>query len=340
MNQIEVSAKKVEDAINEGLRLLDTTIDNVTIEILSQGGLFKKAKVKMTVNEPLPSEKNNASKVEEKPQINKNPSQRDPRPVAPTEKVAPETVAESGKNKNPQPQNQKEQGSSFTKSVKNEEKQVKEPANKPAPSSSEGPRQPKREEKPLKTDEKAVKVPEEAEMKKAEDGNARENEASEDMESEEITITPETVSCADEFLKSLFEKMGYDVTVNISTENGLYIDLISPEVNLIGYRGETLDAIEYIVSSVVKKKGQRFVNVTVDSNNYRNKREKMLIEMARKKAEKCIKTGRRVILEPMNSSARKVIHEALANNDKVVTRSDGRDPRRHIVIYPKRDKKA
>ena len=104
---------------------------------------------------------------------------------------------------------------------------------------------------------------------------------------------------------------------------------------LIGRRSETLGAFQYIASLIVGKDSQQFVQLTVDVEGYRERREKQLIQMAKRMADQVAKSGRRQTLEPMPSSERRIIHIALRDHPDVKTESTGDDPYRKVTIIPK-----
>jgi spoIIIJ-associated protein len=104
---------------------------------------------------------------------------------------------------------------------------------------------------------------------------------------------------------------------------------------LIGRRSETLSAFQYIASLIVGKETQQFVQLVVDVEGYRDRREKQLVQMAMRMAEQVAKTGRRQTLEPMPSSERRIIHIALRDHPDVKTESTGEEPYRKVVIMPK-----
>ncbi|HPV02848.1 MAG TPA: RNA-binding cell elongation regulator Jag/EloR, partial [Clostridiales bacterium] len=101
---------------------------------------------------------------------------------------------------------------------------------------------------------------------------------------------------------------------------------------VIGRRGETLDALQYLTSLVVNKHSNRYVRVTMDVENYREKREETLVRLARRLADKVVRFRRSISLEPMNPYERRIIHSALQNNEFVETYSVGEDPNRKVVI--------
>lgn len=141
-----------------------------------------------------------------------------------------------------------------------------------------------------------------------------------------------------EFLQGLMEHVGIQgATVKAAnTDNGLLVNLEGEDMGtLIGRRGETLDAVQYLASLVYNKDKDDYHRVTVDTENYRKKRENTLIRLAKKKAGQVVKTGKRVVLEPMSPFERRIIHFALQNDKFVTTYSEGEEPNRHIVIDKK-----
>lgn len=106
---------------------------------------------------------------------------------------------------------------------------------------------------------------------------------------------------------------------------------------LIGRRSETLNAFQYIASLIIGKESQQFVQLVVDVEGYRERREKQLIQMAKRMADQVAKNGRKQTLEPMPSAERRIIHIALRDHPAVTTESTGEDPYRKVVILPKED---
>ena len=104
---------------------------------------------------------------------------------------------------------------------------------------------------------------------------------------------------------------------------------------LIGRRSETLSAFQYIASLIVGKEEQQFVQLTVDVEGYRDRREKQLVQMAKRMADQVTKSGRRQTLEPMPSAERRIIHIALRDHPAVKTESTGEEPYRKVMILPK-----
>lgn len=105
---------------------------------------------------------------------------------------------------------------------------------------------------------------------------------------------------------------------------------------LIGKRAETLNALQYITRLIVGKEIGHGVNLTVDVEGYRSRREQNLRQLARRMASQAVKTGRKQMLEPMPANERRIIHIELRDNDEVYTESVGEEPRRKITIIPNR----
>jgi spoIIIJ-associated protein len=118
----------------------------------------------------------------------------------------------------------------------------------------------------------------------------------------------------------------------------IHVDIRGNDLSvLIGRRSETLAAFQYIASLIVGKEEQQFVQLTVDVEGYRDRREKQLIQMAMRMADQVAKSGRRQTLEPMPSGERRIIHIALRDHPDVKTESTGEDPYRKVMILPKND---
>ena len=141
---------------------------------------------------------------------------------------------------------------------------------------------------------------------------------------------------AAQFLKELLEKMGMPSDILAAeTDDGLRLR-IETDTNgvLIGRRGETLDALQYIVSLYANRDSKDYRRITLDTEGYRSRREETLGRLARKAASEVRATGRSVAMEPMNPYERRVIHSALQNFDGVTTHSEGEEPNRRIIISP------
>lgn len=144
---------------------------------------------------------------------------------------------------------------------------------------------------------------------------------------------------AEDFLNKIFEIAKEDVTVEANQDGDvLKINLSGPDMGIvIGKRGETLDALQHLTSLVVNKGGEDFTKVSLDAENYREKRSEALESLAHKLASKVMRTRRSTTLEPMNAYERRIIHSALQDHDKVTTYSIGQGSNRKVVIALKQD---
>lgn len=136
------------------------------------------------------------------------------------------------------------------------------------------------------------------------------------------------------FLKGLVEEMGIELDIVGKTDGTDLFFLLEGKDSgtVIGKRGATLDAIQYLTSLVVNKGNGEYIRVVVDAENYRAKREKSLEKLAKRLAEKVVRSRRPFKLEPMNPYERKIIHATLQKDPRVTTKSEGQDPYRRIHI--------
>ncbi|MBR4941550.1 MAG: protein jag [Clostridia bacterium] len=149
----------------------------------------------------------------------------------------------------------------------------------------------------------------------------------------EVGMTRKT----EDFLNGLFElmKVKADVHASEGEDGRVDVTLSGPDMGLlIGRRGETLDALQYITGLAANKGNDKFVRVTIDSENYREKREESLENLANRIADKVIKNQRSMTLEPMSPHERRIIHSCLQAKEGVTTFSTGQDPNRKVVIAP------
>ena len=358
MKTYEATGKNYEEALQNGLTALHATISDVTVETLEEGskglfGLFgsKPCKLRLTLHEVeeeveeddpladlLSSVKVEAPKPAAQPKPQPKPVQPKPAQPKPAQpKPAQEKPAEvkvEVKVETPVEASAVEAAPAVTDAAP-----AADAAERPAPvqrkrsdrPKKDKPRQPKaegeqnapksvkQERKPLPP--KAPAVP---------------------LEKPVVTMIPDEqidpaspVGQAQSFLKELTHLMGVDVTVAMGTdaENNIFAQMTGDTLGiLIGRRGETLDALQYLTSLRINKGQDHYTRVTLDTENYRAKREDTLIRLANRMANRAVKTGRKVSLEPMNPYERRVIHSALQPNELVDTHSEGEEPKRHIVI--------
>ncbi len=296
MKQIEATGKKIDDAINAGLKELGVTLSEVNVEILEQGGFFRKAKVRLTVEDDedlfvkKPVEKEAVAEVAAKPE--KPAVKPEPKPAVKPEKPAAKPEVKAAVKPEPKKENKPEPKPAAQKFEKRQSADTRPAPIKPETAKPEAPVRP---------------------------------------------VDPEQVKIATDYLEKVLSLMNVTAELKVDTSHGsIDIDIVSDDSSVIGHRGEVLDALQILAKRAVEEGNDKFVHVNVDSRNYRVKREQSLVALANRMAAKCVKTGRKVVLEPMSSTHRKIIHAALTDNDKVITKSEGKDPNRKVVILPKR----
>lgn len=155
-----------------------------------------------------------------------------------------------------------------------------------------------------------------------------------------VTVTNDPVEMAENLLGEILKGMDIEAGFILDKkDNSLYIEIdeiSSSDMGIvIGKRGNTLDAIQYILSLHINKDREDYVRLFLDTKGYRNKREKTLRQLASNMAKKTMRTKRPIKLEPMNPYERRIIHSALQNTEGIATYSEGEDPYRRVVIQEK-----
>lgn len=153
-----------------------------------------------------------------------------------------------------------------------------------------------------------------------------------------LKFTPDTKAKA--FLEDVFMAMGMNVDIDITlTEKAMNIKLSGDNMGLIiGKRGDTLDALEHLVSLCVNKGDGDYIKVILDTENYREKRHQTLVKLADSLAASVVRNKRKITLEPMSSNERRIIHATLQSNEYVDTYSIGEEPNRKVVVALKKTK--
>ena len=310
----------------------------MTVEVIDEGskglfGLFgsRLAKVRLTVKEteddPLADLLNDkpAPKPERKPAPARE--ERQPRPERKPDAPKPERKTEASK-------------ADAAEAPKPEKK----------PEATENTAEPKPERKPRQPKPKQPRQPKAEQEKKPEADKKPEQEKKplppkapvKPIEKPVVTMIPDAEVVADSaagkaqaFLKELTHLMGVEVevAVGLDEEGNVFVKMTGDTLGiLIGRRGETLDALQYLTSLKVNRGQEGYTRVTLDTENYRAKREDTLVRLANRMANRAVKTGRKVSLEPMNPYERRIIHSALQANEAVDTHSEGDEPNRHVVI--------
>ncbi len=205
-----------------------------------------------------------------------------------------------------------------------------------------------KKEQPKAAEQKAEKSAPKADKRKSEKKPEKKNDAPkrEKVQEERVEVKAETVDygepCDDEkareisaFLQGLLQHMNSEAAIKVyMDEEGRYKVILEGDKlgQLIGRRGETLDAIQQLTNYSVNRGNDKRVRVHVDAENYRLKREQSLEHLAQKVAAKVLKYRRNVTLEPMNAYERHVIHTALQDVDGVTTYSMGTEPNRRVIV--------
>jgi len=340
MISIESQAKTVKLAIEEGLAKLGKTLDEVEVKILAQPGLFRKAKVLISI-EGSEAVKPTPEKAEPAPEF--KPFQKEEAKPFTQKK---ESAADGQK---PFKKDEQKKDNFRNDERRDERKDLNQPkrtdgrrefdGNAGAKPKDSGKGFSHEGRKEFFKDAKNKQQPPRDESAASDrDSRSRQDEQRKTFKEKEYSpITDDAAARAGNFAEEMIKSIDPECQIVRRTENGgLYIDITSATGALIGYRGETLDSLEYLASISVNRDRDKFYKIVVDCNGYRQKREEMLSQKAKHLADKAIKTGRKVAMDPMNNFSRRVIHAALADNDKIFTRSEGTEPHRRIVIIPKR----
>ena len=316
MREYEFSARTQDEAVELGLQELGLSIADVEIQVLEEGskglfGLFgsRPVKIRMTVKD-----------TEEDPLAD---LLEDKKPAKPAKAEKKAEKAEQKTEKKAEKAGQKTEKKAEAKAEKKPEEKKVPKAEKKAEKKAEP-----TEAEPAEKPEKAAK-PEIKPMEKPEVTMIAADALTED--------SPAGIAHA--FLTELTKLMGVDVTIDMGTdaEGNVYGYINGDTLGiLIGRRGETLDAVQYLTSLKVNRGRDSYTRVTLDTENYRAKREDTLIRLANRMANRALRTGRKVSLEPMNPYERRIIHYALQQTEGVDTHSEGDEPNRHVVITNKK----
>lgn len=321
MRTIEASGKTIDEAIFKGLKELEVSIDEVEIDIVQHetkgilGIGAKPAIVKLTEREPeqivIPDYMNEAERRsnrrrDDRPRRDRG-NRRDERPHREDKPRRSEEAAEA-----------KEETITVAEEI-SENGEVREE---------------------IAEEVSEVRSPRRERNNRRERSNRREREEQSAKPKIEYTLEAAENNEAAQFLREMLRLMNIDAQVlaNVSEEDGVRLRIESSGMGvLIGHRGETLDAIQYLTSLHVNRsrKEHGFTRITVDTEGYRDRREETLARLARKVASQVRSTGRARTLEPMNPYERRVLHATLQNNPYVTTYSEGEEPNRRVVIAPK-----
>ena len=311
MKSIEASGKTVKDAIRNGLAELGCDSDDVDIQVVEMGspGLFgmfgKPAKVRLTVKADDPTleiempvlslDAGNTRKPKQDKRKVEKPAPKVEKPIekaAPTEEAAAEDEEAPRKSRN---RRRRRGGTKGVEGVEPVENGADEAQAAPAPA-------------PIIEHEPFLPTPVEAQSEEAKRASA--------------------------FLSGLTERMGVPVAIALQeSPEHLRMQMTGEGMSLlIGRRGETLDALQYLTSLNINRGREEYLRVSIDTENYRAKREEALRKLAIRMAGRAKKSGRRVALEPMNPYERRILHSALQDDPDVTTHSEGEEPYRRVII--------
>ena len=316
MKSIEASGKTVKDAIRNGLAELGCDSDDVDIQVIEMGspGLFgmfgKPAKVRLTVKAD-------------------DPTMDIDMPVLSLD------AAGGRKGKQEKRKADKPRADKPAPKAEPAEAEAEEAASEDEPR----PEKKSRNRRRRRGGAKGAEGGENAEAAETREDEEREIAPAPIIEREPFEPTPEESQSDDakkarEFLAGLTERMGVPVEIALmETEEQLRMQMTGEGMSLlIGRRGETLDALQYLTSLNINRGRDEYLRVNIDTENYRAKREEALRKLAVRMAGRAKKSGRRVALEPMNPYERRILHSALQNDPDVTTHSEGEEPYRRVII--------
>ncbi len=297
--KITVSAKTLDEAITKALIELQTTSDHLDYEVVQKesSGLLGLFAKPCVIRARVMSEAEEQTLKEEK---------------AKAIKAAQIAEEEAQKAKEAREAQQRE-----LKAKVQTERQIAKPAESEKKENVEVTAEPENSEKPEQTEsEKKTKA---------------------SAKIDEVAVK----TAAKNFLSQVFDAMEMEVSVEAEydpSERELRVMMEGGDMGiLIGKRGQTLDSLQYLVSLVVNRETEGYLRVKLDTENYRERRKETLETLAKNISYKVKRTKHPVALEPMNPYERRIIHSALQNDRYVVTRSEGEDPYRHVVISLKKE---
>ncbi len=305
---IEVTGKSVDEAIFNGLNQLEVSIDEVEIEILqheSKGILgigAKPAKVKLT--------------------------EREPEDVVTPEYLNPEYQEKERREKR-EKRDRRDRRNNRERKQATEVREVRIIDETAQPG----------EIAEVTITAEYEKQPQRRERKRNKQRREGEQRFTAKEPPEGFTAEAAQGNPAAEFLQGLLDRMGVPGVVLAKNEEDivrLYIDKSTMGM-IIGRRGENLDAMQYLTSLAVNRnrKQEGYTRISIDTEGYREKREETLARLAHKIAAQVKETGRPRTLEPMNPYERRVMHATLQDDPYVATRSEGDEPNRRVIIYPR-----
>ena len=354
------SAKTVDEAIVEALNELGVTKDDVTVDIIEEGkngflGIGKKdAVVNVTIKDSVieaakaSASKPNIPKAAPSAPAFEKKEEKVSAPVTPQENI---TSAVKPEKETAQTESIENTSAPITE-LKGESRSASKPKKEAAPAPVKPIKQHKlppeqRSASPSSISEKPAKAerferrprkerPRKERPRKAERPAAPKPEQRPAKPKKISGIPPEEI--ATKFLSDLLNAMQIEVkiTAEMQSEDTLLVNLDGENMGIvIGKRGDTLDSLQYLTSLVINQQTENYIKVTIDTENYREKRTEALLVLSNRLAEKVTKTGKKFTLEPMSPYERRIIHANLQESETVTTFSVGTEPFRKVVIAPK-----
>ncbi len=337
MSAYESSGRTVQEAITAGLEKLNLSIGEVQVDILDEGskglfGLFgsKLARVRLTIKE---SDESDSANVFAGSLDRYDASQA---ATAAKAREAAEKPQRPQAQPQRKPQADKPQADKPAAAVRPAPRIMMDEEESPA-RAARGPRAP-RPPRPKAAAPAAAAATAQAAAPKAPRAPKAPSAPAAPAAAvvPAVQLDPATLEgSVQRFLQELTALMGVTVSVSALTdeEGNIRVNMEGDILGiLIGRRGETLDALQYLTALYLNKGKDTYTRVTLDSEGYRAKREDALIRLANRMASRAVKTGRRVTMEPMNPYERRILHSALQNHPGIATHSEGEEPNRHVVI--------
>ncbi len=357
---IEVTAKKADEAIKKGLEQLGANLDDVKVEVIDAGGIFRKAKVRLTVDDPEPEkpeavekpekseQKATAEKPEKSEKIEHNAAETKTSEKAEKAEKAekPEKAEKTAKENKPvkaeKAEKPKKEGLP-KRAEKSEKAEIAETAEDSADrdgacaetGKAETAENGARAKKSKKT-EKSAKPDKPADPEKKEkvaDGGEEHAAGSEEHKRAKEAAYENAL----ELVRETVKLMGFEAQVERDpncAENIVITADAGDDSLLIGRHGDTLAALSFIAETVSRAE-KNHISVVVDCNGYRARRAATIEQMAKRRANEAVAKNRRIKLEPMGRIDRRTVHNALSGDDRVTTLSEGKEPHRFVVIAPK-----
>lgn len=152
-----------------------------------------------------------------------------------------------------------------------------------------------------------------------------------------VTVIPDPIEETLKFLQTVLQNMGIEASIEVRKQDDRQVEfyITGDKMGLlIGKRGQTINSLQYITQLVANRNSNRYIQIILNPENYRERREETLIQLAERMALRVQRLRKPVSLEPMPNYERKIIHTALANHPHVETVSEGEDPHRYVIIKP------